>query len=931
MALDNFRTQKIIWDKANKKIFEAIEANAGDSNGRKLVVQIINQEVSESLSGTTLSLGWKSRKGAKGLDVFKVVDASKGIFEIYYTTEMLSNIGNLEASLILINSTDRIESSAFTISVRPSTVDDESVESENSFTALTEALVRVNDFSMQLAQTENNISALENDKADKIDIETTNERVDNLIIGSGNANAEVADAHISTPRNDTFETISKRFEQVELEMIENVLLNATNLLENGNFKDGTTGWTSSDDLTTSNNTLNVHRATTGTSPDVSATYTLSKNRENGHIYYYRADIKMDNHATTRGLYLRLWAPGHTIMYDDPIPGSFQTHSAIIPAKEEYRNDRSFTVGARYQNPQATENTNTQIKNVLVIDLTATFGIGNEPDKEVIDFIIDRYYDIYFDGTKALLSLEKTAVVNYESERILNELLNEGFLNGDDCEVTSLNGLTIQFKSGELYKNLNTVEVPSKTLEIATPDKTYTRYDIVAVDHKGELQVIEGATRQWREPPIINDDYQKVAEIRVPANATSISNSDIEDLRTFSKVNLLSSKVATVIVAASNSSHYDKSIADYVCDGQNDEVEIQKALDRFIYRSGTVRLANGDYYIDSLYDTGSSFSGSFGVVIKKPEIQREVVIEGANAPIRMLDRTNILSGKNSPVLHLRKALYDTLATDELVTLVGVLPYNLDTGAIRYPAISFNIYKLGIQIPDNKKTIRCIDLYYASMAKTEDVLIMSEVHDGHNIATEGIRGLRGHNFGTGYAMKNMFMWGMGIAYNISGEHLIMENCGARYSLYPFAFGLTPEQNRNGHPITMINCTHESCVNGPIFGENPNKQFITIIDYNIEHGNQQQNAIELVPGSFTGSINYGIVGYPGQHDYINVDYPFWEDDGSGKNFISRNVAHNQVGTTDERPVYPNHNQQYFDTDLNKMIYYINGLWKDAMGTSV
>ena len=152
MALDNFRTQKIIWDKANKKIFEAIEANAGDSNGRKLVVQVFNQETTESLSGTTLSLGWKSRTGTKGLDAFDVVDASKGIFEIYYTTEMLSNIGNLEASLILIDSTGRIESGTFTISVRPSTVDDEAVESENSFTALTEALVKVNDFESQLAQ-----------------------------------------------------------------------------------------------------------------------------------------------------------------------------------------------------------------------------------------------------------------------------------------------------------------------------------------------------------------------------------------------------------------------------------------------------------------------------------------------------------------------------------------------------------------------------------------------------------------------------------------------------------------------------------------------------------------------------------------------------------------------------------------------------------
>ena len=188
MTLDNFRTQKIIWDRANRKMFEALEANSGDSNGRKLVVQIINQEVTEVLSGTTLSLGWKSRNGAKGLDAFNVVDASKGIFEIYYTTEMLSNIGNLEASLILIDSTGRIESSAFTISVRPSTVDDESVESENSFTALTEALIdvsnleqnyapRLNEVTAQLAQTSTELNNLPFQSAMYNKIPTSNKKV----------------------------------------------------------------------------------------------------------------------------------------------------------------------------------------------------------------------------------------------------------------------------------------------------------------------------------------------------------------------------------------------------------------------------------------------------------------------------------------------------------------------------------------------------------------------------------------------------------------------------------------------------------------------------------------------------------------------------------------------------------------------------------
>ena len=203
MALDNFRTQKIIWDRANKKIFEAIEASSGDSNGRKLVVQIINQEVTESLSGKTLSLGWKSRNGAKGLDAFNAVDASKGIFEIYYTTEMLSNIGNLEASLILIDSTSRIESSTFTISVRPSTVDDESVESENSFTALTEALVKVNDFTTQLSQ-----------KANKSEANSLQSQINHLVVDSGESNAEVAQARVDSKGN-IFPTVKGHLDNIE--------------------------------------------------------------------------------------------------------------------------------------------------------------------------------------------------------------------------------------------------------------------------------------------------------------------------------------------------------------------------------------------------------------------------------------------------------------------------------------------------------------------------------------------------------------------------------------------------------------------------------------------------------------------------------------------------------------------------------------------
>src|SRR5690606_15770951 len=66
-----------------------------------------------------------------------------------------------------------------------------------------------NELSSQLAQ-----------KASKSYAEATNKRIDEIIIGSGDANAEVTDAHVSIVKNKTFSTLSKRHEEIEKEFLE---------------------------------------------------------------------------------------------------------------------------------------------------------------------------------------------------------------------------------------------------------------------------------------------------------------------------------------------------------------------------------------------------------------------------------------------------------------------------------------------------------------------------------------------------------------------------------------------------------------------------------------------------------------------------------------------------------------------------------------
>lgn len=171
--LKEFRTQRIIWDKANKRIFDPIQTSGGDQNGRRLEVQILNNGEVEDLTGTDLYLAWQTRnKTHSGLEPFDALDASEGIFELYYPTGMLAHAGALRGGLALVDSDGRLVSREFIIQVDRNIVDDEVAESSNEFTALTEALVKINDLEANYTPRLNEVTA---------QLAQTNTRIGNII------------------------------------------------------------------------------------------------------------------------------------------------------------------------------------------------------------------------------------------------------------------------------------------------------------------------------------------------------------------------------------------------------------------------------------------------------------------------------------------------------------------------------------------------------------------------------------------------------------------------------------------------------------------------------------------------------------------------------------------------------------------------------
>src|SRR5699024_6765432 len=116
------------------------------------------------LTNFTLSLAWKSSITKKqGLDAFTPIDITKGLFEIYYTTEMLSNQGVLSVSLVLVTTSGKLESEEFKINVSKSVVDEEAMQSENSFTMLTQALVQLNQYQRDIDDIKDDLNTQVND------------------------------------------------------------------------------------------------------------------------------------------------------------------------------------------------------------------------------------------------------------------------------------------------------------------------------------------------------------------------------------------------------------------------------------------------------------------------------------------------------------------------------------------------------------------------------------------------------------------------------------------------------------------------------------------------------------------------------------------------------------------------------------------------
>ncbi len=396
----------------------------------------------------------------------------------------------------------------------------------------------------------------------------------------------------------------------------------------------------------------------------------------------------------------------------------------------------------------------------------------------------------------------------------------------------------------------------------------------------------------------------------------------------------------VTVAAANSSERDKTLADFVCTGSNDEQTIQKAINS-LGVSGRVELYYGTYMIDGFTD---SEDGQTCCAIGVPVydgMKASIEIVGQKCGRRpVLDTTEKVTGVT---LAVSKRCYEALDAKKEYAVVACKGNRTGHAAVK---------NLSVNLPDNQKNIVCIDGSRFEGIWVENCELQATDKNQYDrkqkphVGVEGcvgVRGVQGSNYSFEFYMAHIVCVGFGVGFAVGGEHFYGEYLSSVFCTRGFTFnGYRLASGVWTHPITLINCCDEAPCYYPLFGENPYRQPIDIINFNMEHYPNYfaaggLYATETTPGQWYGFIDYSIMNFDeGTEMWLKNDPAkrFWAA-GSGVNLKSKNNAQKQMCTTAERLGYaPNYMQQVWDTDKNKLCVCIDPekpLWVDAMGKKV
>ncbi|MEC4294052.1 BppU family phage baseplate upper protein [Adlercreutzia shanghongiae] len=133
-SVDKWALKKVRLDMADQFVPDVLIGNAADADGRGILLQVTIDGEPADLEGMPVCLAWGHQNGNQDLSRFEAVDASKGLFKLYYPPAMMYP-GDVTARVSIFAGGDSpiTGSRDFTIHVERNPIDEDRALSDESF------------------------------------------------------------------------------------------------------------------------------------------------------------------------------------------------------------------------------------------------------------------------------------------------------------------------------------------------------------------------------------------------------------------------------------------------------------------------------------------------------------------------------------------------------------------------------------------------------------------------------------------------------------------------------------------------------------------------------------------------------------------------------------------------------------------------------
>lgn len=461
---DSFYCQELRIDTINTRVFADLIAKEGDANGRGLLVTLTENGLMKDTTGIALNLKWEHTSvGNQGLDNFEAVDLSKGLYKITYPTEML-NRGKVRAFIQIIDSGKLTGTRNIEIAVDRGVGDDTAIASSDSFTALAQALIDVNNLESTYAPELLSIKQQLAAKAEQTALNIEKARIDSfttLAAGSTTGDAELIDGRIGAD-GITYPNIGGAVRSQIATLDSRTKFDAENSIINGDFSNGSTDWlfVRVGNPAMADGSITFNPTAAGTTSSIAQ----DTNFVSGHVYYLQLNVNLS--ASARLAILEYDASSYlnsVLIYNDLNHPAGETTVSLIYTCQ--KNDARLVI----TNYMAAITDIATIGYIAALDLTLAFASMEMPNKSEIERLLARYPNSWFDGKKPL----ETTRTLYEEKIALESRMDGAEITIGDVTAT----LTESDIATEITGTLTTGAYPyaaSVGSTVKTMSSTYRR-------------------------------------------------------------------------------------------------------------------------------------------------------------------------------------------------------------------------------------------------------------------------------------------------------------------------------------------------------------------------------------------------------------------------------------------------------------------------